>query len=448
MPNAHPHAKFGFWTGFFVVAASMVGSGILTNSGPILKSTGSYPALFLLWALGGVIAAIGAMTLAELASGLPRSGGDYVFVREAFGPAVGFVYGWSMVLLGFAAPVALVSYTTVNFLLVPLGLPNTPSLVYGGATLLIIAFTAGHCYSHRSSAWLQGATTLFKLAVLLLFAAGGFAGSGSLSHLSAGAPLSAVKFSDYAMGLVLVLYAYTGWNAAAYLAGEIRDAVRTLPWCLILGTAAVAALYLLVNLFYAYAIPAAEVRGMGDAELNRLAEIAVTRCLGGATGALFSLLAGVGVLASLSAYLLTGPRIVYAMAHDRLFPSVAGKLGKTGVPVPAVIFQGAFGILFLWSGSFEAVLTFAGYGLTVLGMLVVLPIFKLRGRADFKPRFRVPGYPFTPAVFLLLSSLTLVGGALDSPRTAALSLLSILFGFPLYYLCRRFLRVTKQGALL
>ena len=417
----------------------MVGSGILTNSGPILKSTGSYPALFILWTLGGVIAAIGAMTLAELASGLPRSGGDYVFVREAFGPAIGFVYGWAMVLLGFAAPVALVSYTTVNFLLVPLGLANSPSAVYIGATLLIITFTAAQCYSHRSSAWLQGATTLFKLAVLLLFAFGGFGGTGTLSHFSAGTPLAAVKFSDYAMGLVLVLYAYTGWNAAAYLGGEIRDAVRTLPWCLLLGTAAVAALYLLVNLFYAFAVSVDDVKALTDSELNRLAEITVSRSLGNSTGALFSLLAGAGVLASLSAYLLTGPRIVYAMAHDRLFPSVAGKLGASGVPVPAVIFQGAFAIVFLWSGTFEQVLTFAGYGLTALGMLVVLPIYRLRGRPDFKPRFRVPGYPYTPAVFLILSSLTLVGGAMEAPGTAVLSLLSILVGFPLYFLSRHFL---------
>jgi basic amino acid/polyamine antiporter, APA family len=425
---------FGLWTGLFVVAASMAGSGILTNSGPVLKTTQSYPALFILWALGGVCSVLGAMTLSEISTGLPRSGGDYVFVRSAFGPAIGFVYGWAMVLLGFSAPIALVAYTTANFLAAPLDMAQYPLFVNASASCLIIGFTISHCFSHQSSAWVQGFTTIFKLGTFLIFAVVGFFGEGSLQHIWQSQPLSAVSFPQYANGLILVLYAYTGWNAVSYLAGELRTPQKNLPLCLIGGTLAVTAIYILFNAFYAYALDISQINQLTDGELNRLGEMAVLRSWDSKAANLFSVLIGMGVLSSLSVFILTGPRVVYAMAQDKIFPKQAGMLHpESGVPVRATLFQGVFALIFLWSGTFEEVLNFTGYGLALLSALVVGPIFVLRRRKDFRPTYRVPGYPFTPLVFLIVSGATLIGSALHSPWVAMASVGSILLGFPLYF---------------
>lgn len=424
--------RFGFWTGWFVVIASMVGSGILTNPGLMLKTLPSYPALFALWATGGALALSGALTMGELSSGLPHVGGDYVYVREAFGRAWAFVYGWAMVILGFAAPVALVAYTTANYL--------AGGSSKGLASLLILFFTASHCFGHAGSKLVQSATTVFKLVVLVAFAVVcPLSEKASLDQLMAVAPSSTLSTGSLASGLILVMYAYTGWNAAVYLAGEIRDPLRNLPRCLAMGCFGVTLLYLAVLVAYGLTLPASEVAAMGDADASRLAELSAERLFGHGTARIFSVLLSLGVLASLSAYCLTGPRIVYAMAQDGLCPKIAGRVdARTGTPVLATAVQGALALLFLWSGTFEEVLNFTGYGLAVISTLVVSPIFVLRRRPDFRPSFRVPFYPLTPVLFLVASLAMLVGGAIENPWNAASSLLCILAAFPVFLLWNRY----------
>ncbi len=423
----------------------MVGSGILTNSGPILKVTGSFPTLMFLWTAGGLLALTGALSMSELASGITAVGGDYAYVHAAFGPAWAFLYGWSMVLVGFAAPIAVVAYTTASFLYPSfhhqgcdfgLSAAAFPQVI---ATGLIIAFTLAHCYGHRESAWVQAATTLFKIVVLLGFTLFGLRGGGDWTHLTAGAFSSVLsgKLTALASGLVLVTYAYTGWNGAVYLAGETRDPSRLVPRCLTFGCLAVIAMYLLVNLFYTYALSVPEIRAMSESEISRMAEIAVAKMLGERTARTFSFLTSLGVFASLSAFILTGPRIVFAMAHDGLCPAVFGKVHpRFQTPVLATLVQGLFALIFLWSGTFEQILNFASYGLTLLSTLVIAPIFILRRRPSFQPKFRVPGYPWTPLFFLLASLAILVGAACDEPVTAVLSIASMLIGLPIYALFR------------
>lgn len=437
-----PVRGFGFWTGWFVVIASMVGSGILTNSGPILRSSGSYTALLITWAVGGILALCGAYTMGEVASGMPRTGGDYTYVREAFGPAIGFVYGWAMVVIGFGAPIALVAYTFANYLfpsvsgLVPLGEKPFILLV---ATFLIIVFTLSHCLGHKSSSSVQIFTTFFNfvllgaLPVLALFSPHTDSG-----HIAATKSFTTVSLSDYGSHLILVLYAYTGWNAATYISGEIRDPQKNLPRTLGFGCLAAMGLYLAINWAYAAAISPELMARLSENEFGRLAEVTVSQLYGPAVARLFSLLVSLGILAALSAYILTGPRIVYAMAQDGLFPGFAAKIhSKSQVPVVAILVQGMLSLLFLWTGTFEQILGVAGYGLAVVGVLAVAPIFVLRRRPDFKPPFRVPLYPFTPALFLLVSLASLVVSFVQQPGISALSIASILAGFPLYFILKK-----------
>lgn len=445
--NAHPAAHgrgFGFWTGWFVVVASMVGSGILTNSGPILRSTGSYTALFLLWILGGVMALAGALSLAELASDNPRAGGDYAFVRDAFGPGVGFVYGWAMAVLGFAAPIALVAFTTASYLLPTLEAAGVGSLVAPAvlakivASIIVLALTAMHSFGHKQSAQLQAITTAVKVAAYFVLGWAALMGGGTWAHVAASRPLGDVSWVALGQGLLLVSYAYTGWNAAGYLSAETRGAEKSVPKSLVLGVAAVMLLYVATNFVYALALSTDDAARMNDAELARFAEIAVRNLLHPGAAKVFSLFVILGVFASLSAYVLTGPRIVYAMARDGLCPPVLGTLhAKSGTPVRATILQGLIALTFLWSGSFENVLNFTSYGLACIGTLVVSPIFVLRQRPDYRPRFRVPGYPWTPALFLFANVAMLVAGAFESPKIAVGNVVVLLVAVPLYGLWRR-----------
>lgn len=445
--------KFGFWTGWFVVVASMVGSGILTNSGPILRSTGSYLGLLLIWAVGAVLALCGAFTLSEVASGIPKAGGDYTYVRVVFGPSIGFTYGWAMAVIGFAAPIALVAYTTASYLfpaarsLILHQFPaydlNEASFTLIFATVLISTLTVSHCLGHQSSSRVQAVTTLFNFLLLLFLGCILVLSPGSnWSSFSAGKSVFSSRISLWGTHLILVLYAYTGWNAAAYLAGEMKDAARTLPRCLIFGCLAVALLYLLVNIGYAVALSPTHLQSLSDNEWNRLAEVAVHQQFGPAAARVFSICVSLGVMASLSAFILTGPRIVYAMAHDGLFPAFAGKLHpKTEVPVFAILVQGILSLLFLWTGTFQQILDFAGYGLSVIGVLAVLPIFWLRGRSDFRPQFRVPAYPWVPLVFVGVSTFSLIGGLMENPGPSLLSVICICAGFPLYLILQKWMKV-------
>jgi len=431
--------SFGFWTGWFVVLASMVGSGILTNSGPILKSTGSYWALLLTWGLGGILSLIGALTLGEVASSYPQAGGDYTYVRLALGPAFGFVFGWSMVVIGFAAPIALVAYATANYLFpfvqgMGLAIPEGPFALIG-ATFLIGVFTFSHCLGHRSSSRVQSATTFFNFLLLGTFAVGSLIfGKGSWSHLQQGTPLADVSAPTWGINLIRALYAYTGWNAATYLAGEVKNPKRNLPLTLGLGCLAVTALYLVINLAYTYAISPEALASLSPEELNRLADASMTRLFNAEAARIFSFLVSLGMLAALSAFILTGPRIVYAMARDGLFPSWAGRLHPASqVPREAILAQGLLALIFLWSGTFEQVLNFAGYGLAVVGIFTVAPIFWLRRRKDYHPSFRLPFFPFAPLAFLGISVASLVVSFLDDPKLSCLSIGCILLGFPLYW---------------
>ncbi len=438
---------FGFWTGWFVVVASMVGSGILTNSGPILAESGSYFGLMITWLVGGLIALCGAFTLAELASGLPGRGGDYAYVREALGPAWGFVYGWSMVVVGFAAPIALVAYATANYfspLLLHafgkyLSLSHEREIVLILATLLILKFTLSHSLGHQSSAKVQAGITIFNVSVLIVASVLCIVSpQSSFAHFGQARPLSETGITHWGSHIILVLYAYTGWNASAYLSGEMRNPARNLPRTLIWGCLGVTGLYLLVNLAYSVTLSAQTISTLTAADQERLAEVSIHFAVGPLFAKIFSALISMGLLASLSAFIMTGPRIVHAMAHDGLFPKFAGNL-RGHVPLFAIVFQGLLSLIFLWSGTFEHVLEFAGYGLAVIGLLTVFPIFVLRKRTNFKPAFRTPFYPLPPIVFLTVSMASLILTFLDKPLSSLGSLATILMALPLYLLARRFL---------
>jgi APA family basic amino acid/polyamine antiporter len=441
----HPdeHRKFGYWAGHFAVVGSMIGAGILITSGTLIRDTGNPAAVLALWVLGGVLAMCGALTVAELATALPRSGGDYVFVREAFGREAGFVSGWATFTLGFAAPTAVVAHLALTYLTTPYAselstvLPawGVARVVPIGASALILAVGATHTLGHRHSSRLQTLATLVTGCILLAIAVGGVLfGRGDWAHLSVGGWPSASQLPTLAGGLVFISFAYAGWNGAGYLAGEIRDPTRTLPRCLIGGAATVTVLYLLVNLAYAYALDPAALKPLSDKDVEPVAELAVRALFGPAAARVVAATLGLCLVATVSAFVLTGPRVAFAMARDGVFPGFAARLHPVrGTPAPATLTLTVVSAALVWAGSLEELLNFASVGLTALTGLTVASVFPLRRRTDLPHPYRLPLYPLPPLAFLVLITLT-IGSALADPKRRVpglLSLATVLIGLPL-----------------
>lgn len=433
-PELHRH--FGLSTATYVVIASMVGVGILTTSGYIVQSTGSHPWMLALWLVGGILALCGALSVAELAAAMPRAGGEYVFMHEAYGPLAAFLYGWISFLIGFSAPTAISAYASARYLLGAFGDAGELELAARAiAAVIILVFTLVHLLGSGPSARAQNLTTMAKIAVLALFAAGGLIfGRGSFTHVGA-ATDAHVSFGVLGISLVYVMFSYTGWNAATYLAGEVRDAPRTLPRAILLGCSSVLVLYLVLNVVYAYALPVHEVRALTHAQLDAIAATVAERLFGPWVSRPLSGAIGVGLLASVSAFILTGPRVYYAMARSGHFPAAAGRVTTAGVPAVAILSQAGCALLFLITGSFKNILTYAGVGLSLSAFFVILSLFVLRVRRPEMPRpFRTPGYPVVPLLFLLSIAWMIVFAFRNEPFWSSVSIGSILLGAPLYWL--------------
>jgi APA family basic amino acid/polyamine antiporter len=426
---------FGLSTATYVVIASMVGTGILVSPGYMMVTLKNYPVIFGLWALGGLLALCGALCVAELAAALPRAGGEYVYLREAYGPMPAFLSGWTSFFVGFSAPLAVAGYIAALYLLTPFGLADdkTGLVIKVTAASIILVITLPNLIGHRQSAWTQNLTTLLKLGlfVALVFLAFLF-GEGRLAHISEGQSIGQTSLGTAATQLFYVMFAYSGWNAASYLAGEVKNPARILPRSLLLGSGLVIVLYLALNLVFAYAVPLADV-GFDNAE--QVPQLAVQNLFGPKASSVFSVLLGLAFLATVSAFIITGPRVYYAMAKDGLFPSAAAYISPKGrVPVYAMIAQSVCAIVILFVTNFQNLYKYAAVGLSVFAMLFIAAVYVLRWRRPEMARpFRVPGYPFVPAIFMAVIFFMTVFAFMQWPKPSIYSLGSILAGIPVYY---------------
>jgi basic amino acid/polyamine antiporter, APA family len=436
---------FGAATATFVVISSMVGTGVLTTSGFTVASVGSNTLMMLLWLLGGLVAVCGALTVAELAAAMPASGGEYVYLYQAYGPLPAFLSGWVSFLIGFAAPIAASAFAAASYLVAPLDLTEpTKGLVCKGlATAAILVLAIIHTSGRKHTVRAQAAITLVKLAVLIGLAVAGLAmGWGHRSNLSDLPHVDGRLTVMMLFSMVYISYGYTGWNAAAYLADEVRDPGRELPRAILLGTAGVIVLYMGLNAVYAMALPATEIAQIvkkdGFDAVAPIAAMAARRLFGPAIATPFSVAIGLTLFASVSAYVLTGPRVAYAMARAGQFPSIAGRLtARSQTPGIATALQVAWALVLLWTGHFESIVIYAGVGLALFSMLSVASIFVLRRTQPDLPRpFRTPGYPFVPAFFLVVTTALTIAAFAERPLVSLYALLSILAGVPIYYAYR------------
>jgi basic amino acid/polyamine antiporter, APA family len=447
--RAQMPAEFGLATATFVVIAGMVGAGVLTTSGYTVYFVGSNQWMLFLWVLGGITAVCGALTLAELSAALPRTGGDYVYLFEAYGPLPAFLSGWVSFLIGFAGPSAAAALAFAKYTLAPFQSPGELALVVerAVATAAMLVFAALHVSGRRGTAHVQGWITALKLIGLSLFALSGLSiGWSNSANLADLTPLDGKSAVTLMSSMVYIYYAYTGWNSASYLAGEVRDPQRRLPLAILIGTVGVTLLYLALNTVFALALSAADIQAIvadpsnqqGIEAVAPIAQIAAARLLGAQWSAPLSIAIGLMLLSTLSAYVLIGPRVVYAMAEAGQFPALASRLTRrAGTPAVATALQVGVALILLWTGTQESIIVYAGVGLSIFSMLAMSSIYVLRWRRPDLPRpFRTPGYPLTPAVYLVLTSLLTLATFLDRPKISFLALSSILVGIPFYYVWR------------
>jgi APA family basic amino acid/polyamine antiporter len=427
---------FGLSTSTYVVIASMVGTGILVSPGYMMASLGNYPVIFALWALGGLLAVCGALCVAELAAALPHAGGEYVYLREAYGPMPAFLSGWTSFFVGFSAPLAVAAYVAAMYLLTPFGSTGEDATytLKITAAIIIAAITLPNLIAHRHSAWTQNLTTVVKFGLFVVLVVAAFlSGRGRLAQLGEGRPINQVEFGTAVTQLFYVMFAYSGWNAASYLAGEVKNPSRVLPRSLLLGTALVVGLYLALNLVFAYAVPLADVTFENN-NAERVPQLAVENLFGPGAANVFSVALGLTFLATVSAFIITGPRIYYAMATHGLFPSIAARTNARGVPTWATLLQSGCALVILFVTDFRNLYQYAAVGLSLFALLFIAAVYVLRWRQPEMERpFRVPGYPVVPAIFMIVTLFMAIFAFKQWPKPSLYSLGSIVLGIPVYY---------------
>lgn len=443
--GASPAARMGLASACLLIVANMVGAGIFTTSGYIMQMLGEPWLMLAAWLLGGGIALAGALSYGELGSRLPSAGGEYVFLRESFGPLAAFLSGWISLVVGFSAPIAASAVAAAAYvaLAVP-GLSTGPLLSAGlitisGETLLALGFIAVMTLVHtrRMSLGLslQNWLTAIKILLLLVLVVAGLAlWPATDSWRAMATPAGDGSLAGrLATALIFIFFAYSGFNAAAYMGGEIKDPTRNLPRSLFLGTVAVVILYFLLNLAYLAALGPAGMPGVKE-----IGALAARALFGPTIGGLFSLAVAFCLLSNLGAMIITGPRVYYAMSRDRVFfGSMARLHPRHQVPTKAVLLQAAIASVMVLTASFQALLFYIGFTLSLVSALAVVGLFVLRRRDSTPPPFKVPGYPFTPLAFVA-ANVGIVGFSLaGEPLRCLPALATIAAGVVFYYYYRR-----------
>jgi basic amino acid/polyamine antiporter, APA family len=432
-----------------IIVSNVIGGGILFTPPQVAASIPS-PALFLLiWIVGGALAFAGAMAYAELAAVRPRAGGEYVYLDAAFGRLAAFLTGWTSFVAGFSGAIAASAVVFASYLgrfvagasdgtpLVTVPIPWVP-LTVSRQTLVAASVIALMAWIHVRGVGpgrvVGNVLAALKVSAIVMFIALGFSvGAGSAANLESSA--GTVHATSWLLALVPVMFTYAGWNAATYVAEEIRDPGRNIPLALGMGTLAVIAIYCLLNLLYLYVVPIGSLAAVKGSVLDVIAD----KVLGVRAGDVMGVVSIVSLAASISAMTIAGPRVYYAMARDGVFFAPAARVHERyRTPAVSIVAQAIWSGVLVVSGGADALIRYTGFAVVLFSGVAVAALFVLRAREPGAPRaFSALGYPVAPAVFVVASLLIVLNAIYSDPRPSGAGVLIILAGVPLYMLLRR-----------
>ncbi len=418
--------KIGWKTALMLVISNMVGTGVFTSLGYQLVEVQNVWSIILLWVLGGVLALIGAFTFAELGTHYNKSGGDYVFISEGFSPFWGYLSAWTSLIVGFSAPVAIAGLAMEAYLS-PFHISNLRLYI----VLVIVGISLFHTFSLKHSSFFQISATVFKLLfVLFLLGVGIYFTATEGNAISVESSLlSEISKSGFAVSLLYVTYAYTGWNAAAYIVGEIRNPQKDLPRALILGTLSVMMVYVLLQIVFLKFGTLLQLEGQAE-----VAIISVQNVLGKSSMPWISAGIGLQLIATMSSYVWIGPRIIHAMAENHSLWRWLRPLNAHDIPVRAIWFQCLIILILLLSGSLQQVLIYTSFLLQLMGTLAVASFLNIKRKTT---GFKSPWSPFIQYFYVVFSLFVLAFIIYDKPFESIIGLGILVFGAFTYFISKK-----------
>lgn len=425
------------WTASSFVIASMIGTGVFTSLGFQLNVIQSIFPLIMLWIVGGVVALCGALSYSELGAALPRSGGEYHLLSRIIHPSIGFAGGFVSATVGFSAP-AVLAAMALGMYFAAIFPAFDPIWV---ACSMILIFHFLHAFSLKWGTLFQGWSTGIKVILIFIFIIAGFMMNDHqvISILPKPGDVKLIMSSGFAVSLVWVYYAYTGWNSTIYFAGEVRNPQKDLPRSLLLGTSFVMVLYVLLNYIFLYTTSMSEM--VGQVEVGYISGVRIF----GQTGAgIIAIGISFLLLSTISSYVFIGPRIMETMGEDYSYIRILSKNNSQGIPIYAFILQLAICLLFIFTSSFEQVLMYTGIALIITNSATVAAVFVLRKREPELPRpYKVWGYPWTPILFLAVNAWILFYTFKEQTVESIIGVSLFLASILLYYLGKKFEQNTQ-----
>ena len=433
-----------------IVVSNVIGGGILFTPPQIAASVPSALLFLSTWAAGGLLAFAGTIAYAELAALRPRAGGEYVYLREAYGPLAAFLTGWTSFVAGFPGAIAANALffavylgrfvpgagVVDPFLVVPI-VPGTVHLTFSPQTACALALVWGFAFIHLRGVGpgrlVGNVLATLKVSALVIFVALGFSfGAGDASNIVQAGPVAP---TNWLLALVPVMFAYSGWNAASYIAEEIRDPGRNVPRAFALGTGAVVVVYLALNMLYLYVLPIDRLATIQGSVLDVVAD----GLIGPAAGDVMAAVAVVSLSASVSAMTFAGPRVYFAMARDGLFFRTAAVVHpRYRTPARSIVAQAMWTSLLVLAAKGETLVNYTGFAITLFLGIAVAAVFVLRAREPNAERpYRAWGYPFFPALYVVASAAILINALVSGPSGAAASAIVMALGLPLYLWFRK-----------
>ena len=439
--------QLGFFSATALVISNMVGMGIFASTGFMAGQLGNARLILLCWLAGALFALCGALSYSELGINFPSSGGEYVYLTRAFGPTWGFMTGWVSFFAGFSAPIAAAALAFadyVGYFFPAFKQANAQftvgsgafSFTLGGAQLLasalIVGFTILNCLGVGRTAKVQNALTGTKLIVIVAFIFLGFAaGSGDWSHFSQPAVRTSTLSIpvQFMITLFWVMVSYSGWNAATYVAEELKSPERTLPLALATGTALVTALFLGLNLLFIYSTPLESMKGV-----VAIGSLSASNLFGPQVAGAFAALMAISITSTVNAEVTIGPRVYYAMAKNRAFFQAAAAVHpKWHTPVGAIIAQGICSMLMTLT-PFPQLIIYIGFSLTFFSVMSVASVFvfrRTRGWQRLRPLSFA--FPLIPGAYILVGAAMIVYGVIWQPKASVSAAATIAAGAAVYH---------------